>query len=173
MKWVLTVWGLVFLVFLVILGARVGIVEPATPAARDLPAAHLLQNGDLKSGTANAVLVGRYLRRPVAKDQVLTPRDTSPAPIIPADAGPVFPIAVPRPSIDDNSLNARKPGEFCRKAVSVAKGEVVAALCPAANDLEKCVALIQVLPPGDLGKVVTEFAKQNEPPLEFKLACKP
>jgi hypothetical protein len=169
----ITVWGLVFLVFLVIIGWRTYPVEPATIAAKDMPPLHLVQSGDLGNGTANGALVGRYLRRPVVKNQTLTPRDVSPAPILEADYPPMFAVFAPAASVRDGSLNAKTSGELCNDLEVIGKAAVIAPLCPPADDAAPCIALVRLLPTEDAGKVMAALAKTGMSDIRFKPACKP
>lgn len=170
MKAAVTVWGAVFLAFLIIFAVRTGVVEPATRAAKDMPVSHLIQADDLGSGTANNALVGRYLRRSVAAEQLLTPRDVSSVPILAADHQPIFAVHVPSASIRDGSINAKKKTEICRDSEAIASGEVAATLCP--PDATLCLGLVYGVQPQDTAKVVAELTKPSRSDLRLKPRCK-
>jgi hypothetical protein len=162
------VWGIAFAIGVVTVVWRTGQIERRGFAAREMPANHLLQSGDLDPSFDVAPFVGRYLRRHAIKGEMLTSADVVPLPLMPAGAGPIYVMPTPA-NLVGKDVEVDKTGSICRDTKSIASGEVVAIVCALPIDGGTCVAHVRAS--AEETKKLGESLKQGPGNFWFKLDC--
>jgi hypothetical protein len=166
------IWAVSFLIGLLILGYRLKASDERVLAERQMSTNHLLQGTDLK-GSNSGAFTDKYLRMNVFQGEILTREDVSPTPLFYADAAPWFAVPTLSALVRHGIIDVKSKGQICDQADGIASGaEVVALLCTASDDMQRCTALVR-LPIAEADKLAPALAaKVAVDKLLFKPSCK-
>jgi len=115
------IWGVIFLVGLLILALRLLYPpQPIAVAARQIAPNHLIQPDDLDSPSPRDAFIGRYAPSIIVPGQILGPNDVSKVPLLatlprPLFAIPTQPDLVAAGRVDVNTLGNLQRGWDCQR----------------------------------------------------------
>jgi hypothetical protein len=163
------VWGLAFLVGLIVLIVRTGVWVPMAVSRVEMPANHLVRDADLANQTGVDAFAGKYVHRHVIEQQTLHSSDVFATPLLSVDQGPLFALMTPAAAVGTN-VEAQKAGMICRQTNAIAKAEAVAIMCSVDEGTDRCVALVRAVP-DETRKFAEDLIKSGQTNLSFKADC--
>jgi hypothetical protein len=141
------IWGLIFLIGLLILSLRLLYPpQPIAVAAKQIAANHLIQPDDLESPSPTDAFIRHYARSNIASGQILGPNDVSTVPLLATLPKPLFAVATQPDLVAAGSVDVKTSGKICNKDGPAGDAEVIAVFCSAAKNSRYCMALVDADP---------------------------